>query len=347
MASHHRIKNIYYMLAYVYDKLLIKDPQWLASENFEHLDDLFAVVLEKMVGKLVKRGLQQHYVTQVEPLAGLRGQIRVEQSIKQQTFIMGRLVCAYDEFTEDIPFNQILKSTMLLLLRSDADTKYKKKLRKLLLYFNHISNIEPKQIRWDALHYHRNNSSYQMLMDFCRLIIETQLLAEERGTRKINAPISEDKLHAIFEKFVLAYYHVHHSCLNPRSDIIRWCIEEGELGHLLPQMKTDIMLSNQHHTLIIDTKFYQKNMSKSPHGEKFTYLSFHLYQIYAYVKNYYKVTVDNVSGVLLYAHLSDMETPSQMYNMNGNMIGVKVLNLDKEWSDIVVQLDSIAKEFFG
>ena len=49
------IQNIYYMLSYAYQVLQQQDYQCIASEKFEHIDDLFAAILAKGVSRQLKR----------------------------------------------------------------------------------------------------------------------------------------------------------------------------------------------------------------------------------------------------------------------------------------------------
>ena len=105
------------MLSYAYQSLRETGYRNVATEDFDNVHDLFAAILARGVSSQVKRGLHREYVPQEEALSGLRGQIRVAESIKQQTISQGKLVCGYDEFTEDSPHNRVLKVTMLMLLR--------------------------------------------------------------------------------------------------------------------------------------------------------------------------------------------------------------------------------------
>ena len=50
------IQNIYYMLSYAYQVLQRQDYQCIASEKFEHIDDLFAAILAKGVSRQLNKG---------------------------------------------------------------------------------------------------------------------------------------------------------------------------------------------------------------------------------------------------------------------------------------------------
>lgn len=72
-----------------------------------------------------------------------------------------------------------------------------------------------------------------------------------------------------------------------------------------------------------------------------------LYQIFTYVKNKdyaFGETPHKVSGLLLYAKTEDQIHPDQTYQMHGNEIGVKTLDLNLPFEGIRKQLDGIVRE---
>ena len=90
MASNHRIKNIYYMLAYAYQNLREKGYENVASEDFDNIHDLFAKILILGVNAQIKRGLHRDYIPKEEALPGLRGQLGISETVKRQTRIQGK-----------------------------------------------------------------------------------------------------------------------------------------------------------------------------------------------------------------------------------------------------------------
>ena len=75
-----------------------------------------------------------------------------------------------------------------------------------------------------------------------------------------------------------------------------------------------------------------------------------LYQIFTYVKNKEVELADKlhvVSGMLLYAKTDESLLPNQTYQMSGNKISVKTLDLECDFEKIAEQLDAIVEEFFG
>ena len=153
-------------------------------------------------------------------------------------------------------------------------------------------------------------------------------------------------MHRLFEKFVLEYYRKHHPQYKASPSQINWDVDDGIIT-LLPIMKTDITLEYQGNILIIDTKYYSHTMQTNSLFNSKTIHSGNLYQIFTYVKNKDIENSGKVSGVLLYAKTDEAITPDNDYLMSGNRIRIKTLNLDKDFSEIKIQLDALINDWVG
>lgn len=51
--------------------------------------------------------------------------------------------------------------------------------------------------------------------------------------------------------------------------------------------------------------------------------------------------------MLVYAKTQEDITPDCLFNMGGNPIGAKTLDLNRDFKLIAAQLDAIAEQFFG
>ena len=74
-----------------------------------------------------------------------------------------------------------------------------------------------------------------------------------------------------------------------------------------------------------------------------------MYQIFTYVKNcdYAFGEEDHkVSGILLYAKTEEEIQPDNIYQMHGNQITVKTLDLNQKFDIIAKQLNDIVKNHF-
>lgn len=345
MADNIRIKNIYYMLSYAYQTLNEIGYKSIELEEFNNVHDLLSSILVKGVSNQIKRGLHRDYIIETETLGNLRGKIDITTSIKKQTIMTRQMVCQYDLFSEDTQLNQILKAAMMLLLRhGDVKKDNRIALRKLFLYFDNVTDIDPYHIKWGSICYHRNNAAYQMLINICSLVIKGLLLTTEDGKYKMAQFIDDQQMHRLYEKFVLGYYKKEYPQISANASYIDWDIDDNDSKMFLPVMKSDITLTYGLKTLIIDTKYYGHTMQSNTMFNSATIISQNLYQIYTYVKNKDKKNTGNVSGMLLYAKTDENVTPDNDYIMGGNRISVKTLDLSGPWEEIRVQLNCIVDD---
>lgn len=333
------------MLAYAFQVLNKKHYVKLETEEFEYTSELFAAILTKGISNQIKQGLGKDYVENTQSLRSPRGKINVTLSVKQQTMIDQQLVCSFDEYTENSYMNQILKTTALLLMKTpEVSTTYKKDLKKLLVYFSNVDVIDYRRIQWSRITYHRNNATYKMLINICYLIIEGMLLTEKEGSHELAEFMDNQKMHRLFEKFVLAYYRKHFPQFRASASHIDWNVDEG-LVQFLPVMKTDITLQYKGKTLIIDTKYYEHTMQRNSYYESRSFHSHNMYQIFTYVKNKDNLNSGNVSGVLLYAKTDEDIVPDNEFLISGNQIAIKTLDLNTEFHNIKEQLNHLAERF--
>lgn len=337
------IKNIYCMLCYAFTNLKFKDIKNISAEEFKNFQNLFAKILSEEIGRQLKQGLSRKYLNLRENISTVRGKIILQNTM--QNFISGRrkIFCEFDELSENNLLNQILKATAALFLHDEnVEEIYKKFLRNELLFFSNVEKILPDAIQWNKIHFLKNNRSYEMLINFCRLILEEMILTTEDGELKLKT-FGEENLPHLYEKFLLAYYRKHFPHLNPQSKQIDWALDDGE-KIFLPKMQSDVMLSTDDKVLIIDAKFYSKTLQKYFGAEKI--ISENLYQIFAYVKNFSATTSKKVSGLLLYARTDEKFLSDVTYKISGNKISVKTLDLNKNFSEIEKQLKNIVEKNF-
>ena len=343
------IKNIYYMLAYAFRILRQKNYDEIAAEEFDDIQDLFAVILAKGVSQQLKQGLHKEYITKNEDLSVMRGKLDIYGTIKNQIQRKKSLSCEYDELSVNNIFNQILKTTMTILIRDSGVKKsHKADLKKIILFFHDIDIIEPSRIRWSSLMYQRNNKNYEMLINICYFVLDGMLQTTDKGKYKMMT-FSDEHMHRLYEKFVFEYFKRHHSYLSEvRAAQVKWNLAtdtEESMIRFLPAMQTDIFLRYKEKVLIIDTKYYGNSMQKQ--YDKVTIHSGNMYQIFTYVINQ---DVDNngrVSGMLLYAKTEEAITPDCRFVIGGNKISVKTVDFNKEFKLIAAQLDKIAEDYFG
>lgn len=346
------IKNIYYMLSYAFTTLKESTYNDVAKEPFENAGNLFAAILAKGIGLQLKQGLYREYINKIENLSAVRGKIDMPGTIRRRLERRMAVTCDYDELSENNLLNQILKSTVLLILKTDdVEEKYKAELKKEMLFFSNVDELDLRQVRWADIRFQRNNRTYQMILAICQMLVEGSLITTENGEYHLAGFEDAQGMCHLFEKFILEYYAQEYGQkirgFSSRALQIPWALDDG-YDAMLPVMQTDITLTYGNQTLIIDAKYYQHTVQKN--FDVVTLHSGNLYQIFTYVKNkaaQVKGTGHQVSGMLLYAKTDEALVPNNVYHMDGNKISVKTLDLGQEFPIIAGQLDDIVREYFN
>ena len=342
------IKNIYYMLSYAFQILKQSQFEDVAVEEFEDMHNLFAAILSKGIGLQLKQGLYREYVNRQEDLSVVRGKIDIQGTIRNRMARKNTVTCVYDELSENNLLNQIVKTTVLLLLHHDGvKAEYKDALKKKMMFFNAVDTLEPTAIRWASVRFQRNTQNYRMLLGICQLIIEGMLLTTDQGDYKLASFLDEQRMCRLYEKFILEYYVRHYPEVSVKASQIPWSLDDG-MGTMLPVMQSDITLQVGNTVLIIDAKYYSHTMQQQ--FDKHTIHSNNLYQIFTYVKNRdyaFGDTEHTVSGMLLYAKTEEEIQPDNVYQMHGNQIVVRTLDLNLPFAEIVEQLDDIVEKYLG
>ncbi len=332
------------MLTYAFQILRQSNYEDVANENFENIHDMFAAILGKGISQQIKHGLYREYITCHDELPVMRGKLNINGTMRMKMQKKQVLSCEFDELSENNIMNQILKTTMLLLLRQKTVKQDRKAvLKKNLLFFDNVNLIEISAIRWDRIRYQRNNQNYKMLLNTCRLIIEGLLLSTESGQIKMATFLDDQAMCRLYEKFILNYYRYHHPEYHANPDHIDWNLDDDN-DLWLPEMKSDITLKHAGKTLIIDAKYYGNQMQS--HFDVESFRSGNLYQIYTYVKNLDKDNTGNVAGMLLYAKTSEEFQPTNSFRMGGNRISVNSLDLNLPFNEIAMQLEKISSSYF-
>lgn len=342
------IKNIYHMLSYAFQTLKQEEYNDVAVESFDEMHSLLAAILDRGIGLQLKQGLHQEYISQRENIPGMRGKINIPGTIRTRLSNKHLLSCDIDDLSVNNDYNQILRTTVMLLLKNArVKAKYRDALKKKMLFFSDIDVVDPARIKFSSIRFQRNNQTYRMLISICQLVIEGMLITTEKGEYRMASFIDEQRMCRLYEKFILEYYRLHyHHKLTVSATKIEWSVDDG-IRTMLPEMRSDIHLQMGNKVLIIDAKYYSHTTQVQ--YDKHTLHSSNLYQMFTYVKNrQYELHDDSsrVSGLILYAKTEEELPLNNDYQMHRNQISVKTLDLNRPFEDIAKQLGEIVRDNF-
>lgn len=332
------------MLAYAFKGLKHKCYDRIDCESFEHTEDLLASILLRGISQQIKQGLHRDYLQQEDNLSTIRGKIQLTKTIRLRMAHNLQINCLFDELTIDNLFNRILKSSIWVLLKSNKlKQEIKFSLRKIFFSLAKISVIDLDTVCWSNIHIGRQTQTYELLINICRLIYLRSLHTEQKGKYKLSQWEDESSLDLLYQRFLLNYFNECYPELKPASKQIPWATtQECLVNSHLPSMRSDVILTSNHHALIIDAKFYKTTLQS--HYDKKTFHSNNLYQIFTYVQNYQAhITDKTVSGMLLYARTQESVIPNDEIQLHGNTFLIQTIDLNCEFNLIRKQLNNIAE----
>jgi len=342
------IENIYWMIAYAFRNIKDENISKLSNEKFLNIYDLFSVMMTREINRQVKRGLNKEYIDKQEETSSIKGKIVLNDLMKKQYQKTSKISCEFDDYSVNSYLNRIIKTACLYLLRSNMikDKNKSIHLRKSIVFFDGVEEINPLIIKWDFIRYNRFNVSYKLLINISYMILEGLLMSKKNGQFEYREYIDNQNMYKLYEKFILEYYRYHYSYLNPSVPQVDWNLtEDNNYIYLLPKMQTDITLYRGKRKLIIDAKCYNDMYQKNSMFDKDTFRSNHLYQIFTYVKNEDKNNTGDVSGLLMYVKTNNNEKQYVDYKMGNNKIIICNLDLSKTFEFVEKQLNDIANKF--
>ena len=344
------IKNIYYMLCYSWNTPFFGEDEICGIEKFDNIHNLMAKIFIERVSRLVRRGFKNEYNIFEEALCSVRGRVDIGQSINKMSFVKKQLVCNFYNVSENMLFYGIIKATIQILMKNEElDKDLRKELLKLNGYFNEVRGINLSKQVFKKLEIRNVNENYRIIMNICELIFNDLIVCEGGRDIRFLKFMDGSNMNKLYEKFVLNFFKKHLSKEEyiVHSPKIYWNVESYNLDdkQYLPEMHTDIVLESKSNNaqLIIDTKFYGEIFSRHNFGNKLTYRSENMYQIFTYLNN--SLFKGKKMAMLLYP-TTDIELDKK-HRIGGKDILVKTLNLAEEWEKIQDRLMGIADILSG
>lgn len=353
------IGNLYHLLCYAWDFFAYEDLTTVRRDDHRGYTELLLMVLTEGTTRLLKQGLHRDYVALTESMPAIRGKFELAQSIAAGKLPQGFAVCTHDEFTADIPANQILKSTLLRFAGlGGMDKKLADAARRAALRMTGVTRIDADVAMIGRVRIDRNNRAYGFLLSICRLLLEATSVREGAvddlaRTEQRFHKVLENRLPALFEAFVRNFYAKKlkgEGWSRFGAQQIEWVWSEltaGSSTHV-PRMITDVTLEHADRKIILDTKFY----SSGGLNDRATFESANLYQLHAYVTQLARQAArdgarhphdHHAEGILLYASTREAEF-LHAFDMPPHRMTVASVDLRQPWRAIEARLLALIRE---
>ena len=295
-------------------------------EEGEELPDILALVLASAARRAFSRGLLHGYRTEEEALHTVRGRIRFDEQIRRRFGIALPVEVRYDEFTDDITENRLVKAAAVRLGRMRLRSQQARRgLGWIAALLENVSPAEFVPNNVPEVPFDRLNEHYRDVVGLSRLILRHSAFRSDRG--KVRAAGFLMDMNGVFQEFVTRSVRealgVSERVFLERN--IGTLDQEGKVG-----LKPDLTWwDGEACTFVGDAKYKNVTGERVPNAD--------LYQLLAYI-----TALDLPGGLLIYAQGEEAETATYSVRSSGRRLEVAALDLSGTLDTVLERVDCLA-----
>ncbi len=289
------------------------------------LPDVLALALASTARRAFARGLLHGYRTEEEALHTVRGRIMFAEQIRRRFGIPLPVEVRYDEFTDDILENRLVKAAAArlgrMLLRSrDARAG----LGRIAAMLDNVSPIEFPPNDVPDVTFDRLNEHYRVVVGLSRLILRHSAFESDRG--RVRAAGFLMNMNEVFQEFVT-------QALRDALGVSQHQFREKSIGTLDREGKVGLRPNltwwqSGNCVFVGDAKYKYVRDGNVPNAD--------LYQLLAYV-----TALDLPGGMLIYAK-GEREPATYHVKRSGKRLEVAALDLSGTLDDVLKRVNDLA-----
>ena len=330
-----KIGQLLSLALYVYDKGIVGFLQHFEFRENEALPDILARALIMAAQQAFARGLLHGYLRKEEALYTVRGRIRFDAQLRRRFSIPLPVEVRYNEFTEDIPANRLVKAAAYRLggmgLRS---TQARSGLAWVAGMLDKVSLVEFPAREVPEVRFDRLNEHYRGVVTLSRLILEHSAFEAQRG--KVRASGFLMDMNQVFQEFVTVALREELGASERTFGEDGICsLAVGDKINLRPDL---VWKDGGVCRFVGDVKY--KNLNKGPDdgGTAHHAPNEDLYQLLAYV------TAANLPGGMLIYAKGEANAGCYKVRHCGKVLKVAALDLSGSLDAVLGRVKELAKE---
>ena len=194
------IDRVMFMVGYS-----LNSGDWSSSPlQLSHEDDILEAIVPafvRLTQHAIRRGLLQGYRTREESSAALQGRIRLADQVKVRFGLPLPVEVTFDDFTDDIEENRLLKTAIGLLWQMPISSRESRRdLGALRPVFTSVSSGSYLPGMVPSVNYTRLNQRYRPAVELARLIIGSSLAEFSPGDKSGTSFLVD--MDQVFESFL-------------------------------------------------------------------------------------------------------------------------------------------------
>lgn len=305
----------------------------LRSSNFDFpertaLPDILALALGRAARYAFSRGLLYGYISREESLQTVRGRIRFEDQLRRRPGVLLPIEVRYDEFTDDILANRLVKAAALRLAVAGLySERARNELRWIAGMLDNVSQREWLPSAVPEVTFDRLNVHYKDVVTLSRLVLRGNAFeARTRGNVRAQGFLMD--MDTVFQEFVTVSLREALGLSEPefRERNID-SLDTGNKVHLKPDL---VWRKAGRYVFVGDAKYKNINNDRIPNDD--------LYQILAYV-----TALGLRRGLLVYA---EGECDPETYTVRnaGTKLDITSLDISGSLDQVLERVKNLAKQ---
>ena len=322
------ISRVLFLMSYSLDP-----SNWFdVGFNLGEADSLFEAIIPAFtthVQRAFSRGILQGYRTQEDSLATVRGQIRFSDQIRDRYGIYPPLEVRFDEFTEDIVENQLIKAALASVARKQIrSSDARRKLRSFDFALQNVSLVPFDHRKLPDVRFNRLNNRYRAAVNLAKLILRSSSFELHSG--RVRATSFLVDMNDVFEDFVVTALRESLGLSKrefPQNAKGKW-LRLDEAGNI--KLEPDISWWKGNRCCFVgDVKYKRVNVKGIKHPDIYQMLS-------------YTIAAGVPEGLLIYAKGEEEPAVHEISHANKRLT-VLALDLTGDPHLVLRQIDTVAE----
>ena len=318
------IPQLLSMACYAIGKVRFRKEDF-AFRDVYALPDVLALALASHARRAFTRGLLHGYRTEEEALYTVRGRIRFHEQVRRRFGIPMPVEVRYDEFTDDILANRLVKAAAYRLGRMRLRSpKARTGLGWVAGILENVSPVEFPRNDVPELTFDRLNEHYRGVVELSRLILRHSAFEAGRGVVRASGFLMD--MNVLFQEFLtVALREALEVSDREFGERTVSSLDEGGKVHLRPDL---VWRDGSSCTFVGDAKYKRIEDEHVPNAD--------LYQMLAYT-----TALDLPGGLLVYAK-GEADVATYKVRHSGKCLEVAALDLSGTLDEVLDRVKGLA-----
>lgn len=282
--------------------------------NKSSLFEVFIAMFLHENAAVIKSGLMADYIEVADNRKYKKGKLLMKEHLRMNAINQANFYTQADEFIHDITINQIIKATLLFLLKQSHDGANLKLIRQQLVYFEQVQTLSNLHGIFAKLNLPRSYKYYEVTLDWCRIFLAQQSFSSFSGASVSIAILFP--MDTIYQSYIAQLISRQATANQVGLQESRyWLFDKTALSQRAYSLIPDIVVRKDEVATILDTKWKILTYKGPSQAD--------LYQMYAYYTRYQQ-RGEQIDKVILIYPYSDMYTESEFNSLVATELGSEV-----------------------